>query len=99
MITGASFFSGHSMIAFSFSTILSRQIDNTWASIGLYTLAALGPFARLYKDKHWFSDNVLGSVLGVFVGNSIWNWHHNNSETADVKIIPLPNSLSVVWVF
>ena len=95
----ASFFSGHSMIAFSFATILSKQIDNTWATIGLYTLATLGPYARLYKDRHWLSDTVLGSALGVFVGNSVWNWHKSESHSsADVRIIPSLNGVSLVWV-
>jgi len=95
----ASFFSGHSMVAFSLSTILSRQIDNPWASVGLYTLAALGPWARLYKDKHWFSDTFLGSALGVFVGNSIWKWHNKENESeSGVRIIPNGRGLAVVWI-
>jgi membrane-associated phospholipid phosphatase len=96
----ASFFSGHSMIAFSFSTILSGQIDNVWASVGLYTLALLGPFARLYKDKHWFSDTVLGSALGIFVGNSILKWHQGKDDIGSkFNFIPLPNGISVSWIF
>jgi membrane-associated phospholipid phosphatase len=97
----ASFFSGHSMIAFSFSTILAGQIDNTWASIGLYTLASLGPFSRLYKDKHWFSDSILGSALGVFAGKSILNWHRKNDDISgeEFNIIPLPGGVSITWKF
>ena len=97
----ASFFSGHSMIVFSFSTILSNQINNTWASAGLYTLAALGPFARLYKDKHWFSDTVLGSALGFFVGRSILKWHNENENDSesDLSIIPFGNRISLLWNF
>ncbi|HEX9658155.1 MAG TPA: phosphatase PAP2 family protein [Bacteroidota bacterium] len=96
----ASFFSGHSMVAFSLSTILSRQIDNPWVSVGLYSLAALGPWSRLYKDKHWFSDTFLGSALGVFVGNSIWKWHNEEDRShLGVRIIPTGRGLSLVWVF
>lgn len=99
----ASFFSGHSMVAFSFSTILSHQIGNTWASIGLYALAALGPYARLYKDKHWFSDTFPGCALGVFAGNSIWEWHQQHKQErgteSGFKILPSPAGVSVVWTF
>ena len=97
----ASFFSGHSMIAFSLSTILARQIDNLWATIGLYSLAALGPFARLYKDKHWFSDTVLGSVLGIFIGQSILKWHNENDnmDGTNIMITPLRDGLSFTWLF
>ena len=96
----ASFFSGHSMVAFSFSAILSHQIDNEWASVGLYSLAALGPWARLYKDKHWFSDTFFGSALGVFVGNSIWKWHHTgDAMSANIKIVPTGQGALIAWVF
>lgn len=97
----ASFFSGHSMIAFSFSTILSGQINNIWASFGLYSLAVLGPFSRMYKDKHWFSDSILGSALGYFVGQSILNWHKENDNISDahLNIYPMPSGLSFIWKF
>lgn len=96
----ASFFSGHSMVAFTFSTILSRQIDNPWASAGLYTLAALGPFARVYKDRHWFSDVCVGSMLGVFVGNSICNWHESGDMAGSgIELLPTGQGLAFVWRF
>ncbi len=96
----ASFFSGHSMVAFTFSTILARQIDHPWVSAGLYTLAALGPFARLYKDKHWFSDVCVGSVLGVLVGNSICDWHRGGAATGSrIGVYPGGQGLVLVWKF
>jgi membrane-associated phospholipid phosphatase len=96
----ASFFSGHSMIAFSFSTILSHQINNPWATAGLYALAVLGPYARVYKDKHWFSDTALGAVLGIAVGNSIWQFHHGPAtEHCSLSIAPINGGLSLIWQF
>jgi hypothetical protein len=97
----ASFFSGHSMIAFSFSTILSRQIDNLWATIGLYTLAASGPMARMYIDKHWLSDCFFGSAMGYIVGDAIHRWHsmRNGNDKAGLLILPSPGGLSVVGWF
>ncbi len=62
----SSFISGHSAIAFSFSTILAEQIDNIWATIGLYAFASLTPLSRLYEDKHWLSDTVIGFSYGCF---------------------------------
>jgi membrane-associated phospholipid phosphatase len=98
----ASFFSGHSMVAFCFSTILSHQIDNTWATVGLYTLATMGPLARLYIDKHWFSDTVIGSALGTFVGETIWKWHAGKKTTGDsgrLQFYPVPGGMGVMGVF
>jgi hypothetical protein len=97
----ASFFSGHSMVAFGFSTILSRQIDNPWATAGLYTLAALGPLSRMYIDKHWFSDVLFGSIMGVVVGNTIHDWHMRSEspDGASIMIVPAPGGIGVAGRF
>lgn len=66
-----SFPSGHTTVAFSMSTILASRIDNPFASIGLYSLAGLTMFQRIYGDRHWFSDTVLGAAIGTAVGRAV----------------------------
>jgi len=96
----SSFISGHSVIAFSFSTILSKQIDNIWASIGLYTLASLTPLSRLYDDKHWLSDTVIGTAMGVFIANTVIDYHKKmNDDENNVLLIPSINRLSLIYRF
>ncbi|MBI4535132.1 MAG: phosphatase PAP2 family protein [Ignavibacteriae bacterium] len=90
----SSFFSGHAMIAFGYSTVLARQIDNVFATIGLYGLAALTPLARMYRDRHWLSDAFIGSALGVFVGNTIVN-SHRGLESGDSGLLILPTGVGV----
>lgn len=59
-----SFPSGHTVVAFTTSTILAEQIDTWWARVILYSFAALTGYARLYNDKHWLSDVIFGAALG-----------------------------------
>jgi len=66
-----SFPSGHTATAFALSTVLSRKIDNTFATIGLYGLAGLTAYQRIYDNKHWFSDVFVGAAIGYFIGTSI----------------------------
>ncbi len=66
-----SFPSGHTTVAFSMSTILASRIDNPFASIGLYSLAGLTMFQRIYGDRHWFSDTLLGAAIGTAVGRAV----------------------------
>ncbi len=61
--------SGHAIVAFTTSTVLANQINNFYASFFLYSLAALTAYQRIYSDNHWFSDTILGAVIGVLVGN------------------------------
>jgi hypothetical protein len=82
----SSFFSGHAAIAFSFSTILARQINNDAATVGLYMLALTTPLARLYKDRHWLSDCVIGSALGVFIGNTIVGFHRQPDHQSSLRL-------------
>lgn len=94
----ASFISGHAAVAFGISNILSHQIDHPAATIGLFGLAALTPLARLYADKHWFSDVFIGTALGIFVSNSIINIHETNLLSTDrFSIIPALNGISFCY--
>lgn len=96
----ASFFSGHSSIAFAVSTILARQIDNTFASIGLYALASLTPLARLNADRHWFSDVFIGTVFGIAVGNTVFNFHEESAGgTSSLSVLPTPNGVMISYRF
>jgi len=63
-----SFPSGHTTVAFALSTVIAERIDNIWARIGLYGLATLTAFARVYNNQHWMSDVVIGAGLGLAAG-------------------------------
>ena len=96
----ASFISGHAWSAFTISTVLALQIDNPWASVGLYSLALTTPVARMYADKHWFSDVLAGSVLGYFSARTLWKWRKVGPGAAYlITLMPMPNGVAVVGRF
>ncbi|MCB0281633.1 MAG: phosphatase PAP2 family protein [Calditrichae bacterium] len=59
--------SGHAGVTFAISTIMANSMDNTYWKTFWYTSAISVGAARIYKNNHWFSDVVTGSVLGYFV--------------------------------
>ncbi len=77
----ASFVSGHSWSAFGISNILARRIDRVWASAGLYSLATITALSRLYADKHWLTDVVLGSVVGYAISTALWDWQQDETPS------------------
>lgn len=57
--------SGHTAMAFALATTLSDEIDRTWASVGLYTMASAVGWSRMNDDSHWVTDVAAGAVLGI----------------------------------
>jgi len=89
-----SFPSGHTATAFAISTVLSQRINNTFATIGLYGLASLTAYQRIYDDKHWFSDVFVGAAIGYFIGNSIVNSEESRSSNDFLSNMTLMPSIS-----
>ena len=75
-----SFPSGHTVVAFAMSTILAERIGNIFARIGLYGLAALTGFSRVYNNQHWFSDVAAGALLGIGSGLFVLNMDEKRME-------------------
>jgi membrane-associated phospholipid phosphatase len=84
--------SGHTSTAFTIATVLSQKLDNTYASIVLYSLASLTTYQRVYADVHWFSDTFLGAALGTIIGLKISSLHNkHNEENKSLKYSIYPN--------
>ncbi len=91
--------SGHSTAAFAISSVLAGKIDNTYASIGLYSIATLTALSRVYSDAHWTSDVLLGSVIGYVTGKAVLNLHEQETKTSSLQFSPLANGIRVEYKF
>jgi len=58
-----SFPSGHAFVAWSVFTPFAQEYSK-W----IYVIPAGVSLARMYRNRHWFSDVVLGSGIGYFAG-------------------------------
>lgn len=96
-----SFPSGHTIVAFTVSSVLAHRIDNVYGSIALYTAAAMGGLSRVYSGNHWFSDVVFGSALAWCVSSSVVQWYEHKKKQDDpgLYIVPQANRLVVLWKF
>lgn len=71
-----SFPSGHAITAFSMATVVAMQYrDSVWVPIISYTVAAAVGLSRVTEEKHWFSDVVVGGVLGHVIGRMVMRNH------------------------
>jgi len=85
--------SGHTSSAFAIATVLSERIDNIYASMFFYSFAGLTAYQRIYDDRHWFSDTVLGAALGTLIGLKIVKLHekysHSDNNGYSIEVYPL----------
>ncbi len=66
-----SFPSGHTIVAFSAASVISSNFRSPAVYAISYSLATGVAMARIYKDRHWFSDVLMGAALGGVIGWAI----------------------------
>jgi membrane-associated phospholipid phosphatase len=84
-----SFPSGHSTAAFSLATVFAMEYSSTiWVPALAYTLATGTAISRLYDNKHWASDVVIGSAIGFVTGRFMWK---QSKKKGKGKLAVIPN--------
>lgn len=69
-----SFPSGHTSTAFALASFISSVYkDKIWVSIVSYTLATGVAWSRVYENKHWPSDVLIGAALGFAIGKTVYH--------------------------
>lgn len=96
--------SGHTAVAFATATVLSGVIDRWWAYIPLYAGASAVGITRIYKDKHWLSDVILGATIGTYSGLSVLSSDKRTSSSTKgdktkLDIYPSPGGLGLSLKF
>jgi membrane-associated phospholipid phosphatase len=82
---GDSFPSGHSIMSWSLARVVSREYaDQKWVPILAYGLASTVSVSRWGGRRHNPSDVLVGSAMGFFIGDFVYNHHHAPSEKSNV---------------
>ena len=87
--------SGHTALAFAYSTVMANEVDNVFWKIGWYSLAGLVGYARIYHNQHWFSDVLMASAIGYFSGEFVNNHNSNENGQTQLNLFPMPNGIAV----
>ncbi len=72
--------SGHTTLAFAYSTVMADEYNNFFWKFAWYSAASLVGFSRMYHNAHWLSDVVLGGAIGYFVGDFVDRHKSNNPD-------------------
>jgi membrane-associated phospholipid phosphatase len=66
--------SGHTSTAFALASLISSVYrDKIWVGIVSYTLATGVAWSRVYENKHWPSDVLIGAALGFAIGKTVYH--------------------------
>ncbi len=97
-----SFFSAHSTLVFSLATsagVIAHQ-RHYWTEpyiwIGGYALAASTAYLRMAGDKHYLTDVITGSAVGVAAGLTVPLLMHRDRT---IEITPTARGMAIVGAF
>jgi membrane-associated phospholipid phosphatase len=77
----------HTASSFAMASVTAASADSWLIGVGAYAAAAFVGFARIYQDKHWASDVVLGAALGELCGRVVISYH-DSATTSTVRLVP-----------
>lgn len=98
-----SFPSGHATVAFAAAAAVTSESQRWWphktwlVAPVMYGGASLVALSRMYNNKHWGSDVVLGAAVGTFSGIKVVRYTHGHTDNRidrallGLKVIPLSN--------
>jgi membrane-associated phospholipid phosphatase len=105
-----SFPSGHSTVAFAAAAAVTSESQRWWprrtwiVAPVMYGGASLVALSRMYNNKHWASDVVLGAAVGTFSGIKVVRYTHGHTDNRldrallGVRVIPLTGGqLGLGW--
>ncbi|HWE43375.1 MAG TPA: phosphatase PAP2 family protein [Gemmatimonadaceae bacterium] len=76
--------SGHTAAAFAAAAAVTAETSKWWPhqklliGTAMYGGATMVALSRMYDDKHWASDVVLGAAIGTFSGWKVVQYHHSH---------------------
>jgi membrane-associated phospholipid phosphatase len=72
----------HTASSFAMASVLAATSESLLAKTLYYSLATFVGFSRMYQDKHWASDALLGAAIGELCGRVVTRYHATHSRIA-----------------
>jgi membrane-associated phospholipid phosphatase len=82
----SSFPSGHTLTGFAVASAVTAETHRWWPhstwyiAPAMYGGATMIGLSRMYNNKHWASDVMLGAAIGTFAGTKVVRYHHSHPK-------------------
>jgi len=89
----SSFPSGHSTTAFAAAAAVTNETTRWWPNstwvVGpiMYAGATAVGLSRMYHNRHWASDVVMGAAIGTFTGRKVVQYAHGHPENLFDRVV------------
>jgi membrane-associated phospholipid phosphatase len=105
-----SFPSGHTVAAFAAAAAVTNETSRWWPGSQWYVAplmfggAAMVGASRMYNNRHWASDVMLGAAIGTFAGNKVVRYNHRTNPgnrldrwLLSANVRPSASGLQLSW--
>jgi len=90
-----SFPSGHAADTFAFATALERHLNwRYW--VPAYIFSSYVAISRLPANRHWLSDAVFGSAVGIIAGRTVTS--HESERPYPVAVTIIRGGVAIMYV-
>jgi membrane-associated phospholipid phosphatase len=72
----------HTSSSFALASVLAATTESLVMKTTYYAAATFAGYSRIYKNKHWASDVVLGAALGELCGRVVTSYHAGKNRLA-----------------
>jgi len=72
----------HTSSSFALASVLASRTDSIALKTAYYSTAAFVGYSRVYQNRHWASDVLLGAALGELCGRVVTGFHANGGRLA-----------------
>jgi hypothetical protein len=83
----------HTSSSFAMASVMAATSESLAAKVLYYTAATFVGFSRIYQDKHWTSDVLLGAAIGELCGRVV-TAAHVNKKKSNLSFAPLVSNNS-----
>jgi membrane-associated phospholipid phosphatase len=78
----------HTASAVALASVTASTSESLLVAIAAYSAAAFVGLSRIYQEKHWTSDVLLGAVIGELCGRVVTGYHATARTSQRITVVP-----------